>query len=75
MSEERTTEVIHLDDLSELSAYLDLAKARGLLLREMVGTAGMDTLRLNVNAVLDAIEEATAIVQAVNTVPIDHTLI
>ena len=75
MDKEMRTEIISQADLGELSAYLDLAWARCMLLREMVEAADAKVLKLNVAAVMDALEGATGIIQAVKTVPIKHALL
>ena len=63
-----TENIIRADELSELSTFLDLARVRGLLMREMIGDR--ETLLLSLNGILDAIEECAAIVQAIRFVPI-----
>lgn len=70
MQGNKNKETIFDDELKELSAYLDLAKLRGLLMLELIDSAERETLRLSVNGIMEAIEEATAIVRAVETVHI-----
>lgn len=74
MSNEKQSEVIYLDELRELSVFLDLAKERGLDLSEAIERGNRETMRLTLTALMNALEEGVAIVRAVETIPVEHKL-